>query len=69
MTKTRTLLKDNAEMLFFIHDNYDKLEPFVNQWKTNIKDFTYEEQQEMELDAESGSEEDEDEESSSLTAQ
>jgi len=56
--KTRTLLNpDNAEMLVFIHDNYDKLEPFVQQWKTNIKDFTYEEQVEMELEEESESEE------------
>ena len=71
VSKKRTLLNpENAEMLVFIHDNYDSLEPFIGQWKTQIKDFTYGEDEDQ--DIELGSDKDntdieEDEESQSLT--
>lgn len=46
VSKQRTLLNlENAEI--FIHDNYLNLEPFIKIWKTNIKEFIYEEREDM----------------------
>ena len=68
VTKQRTLLNPgNAEMLIFVHDNYDQLEPFVKNWKTNIKEFTYEEREDMQLTSESEDDADETEARSSQT--
>ena len=68
VTKQRTLLNPgNAEMLIFVHDNYDQLEPFVKNWKTNIKEFTYEEREDMQLTSESEDDADEEEDQSSQT--
>ena len=70
VTKQRTLLNPgNAEMLIFVHDNYDQLEPFVKNWKTNIKEFTYEEREDMQLTSESEDDADEEEDRSLTPSQ
>ena len=70
VTKQRTLLNpDNAKMLMYIHDNYDQLKPFVKNWKTNIKDFTYEEREDMQLTSESEDDADEEEDRSLTPSQ
>ena len=66
VTKSRTLLDtDNAEMLVYIHDNYEKVLPFISKFKTNIKDFSYEDQEPVTIDS-SDEEEEMEQESRSL---
>ena len=43
-TNRRPLLASNqCEKLVFIHENYEALGPLMKKWKTDIKDFIYEE--------------------------
>ena len=57
------------EPFFHGHDNYDQLEPFVKNWKTNIKEFTYEEREDMQLTSESEDHADEEEDRSLTPSQ
>jgi hypothetical protein len=51
-TKRQLLATSQCEKLIFIHENHDRLAPLITKWKTDLREFTDEEDKDKDKDKE-----------------